>query len=122
MSLNYPSVGEGYAPAYQVSALPFVTSSLVPANSTVEVEFSNITRFFTIKNAGENSMSFGFTENGVLGTNKFPLAKGETYIGEIRTTRLWLSGSSQETTCAIVAGLTNIPARFASPLTGSGVG
>jgi len=122
--LGYPSVGEGYAPAYQVSAIPFVTSSNLPSVDGVhikEIEFSNITRFFTIKNTGEYTLYFGFTENGVKGGNNFLLKKDESYIGEIRTTQLWISGT-QDTTFSLLAGLTSIQSRFASPMTGSGVG
>jgi len=107
-------MGEGFAPAYQVSATPYITSSLTTADSAYEVEFSNITRFFTIKNVGEHPMAFGFTQSGVTGSHKFILGKGESYEAEIRTTQLWVSGSSNATEYCILAGLTGIPARFAS--------
>jgi hypothetical protein len=121
LGLNYPSVGEGYTPAYQISAVPFVSSSTIPAGEVQEIEFSNITRFFEIKNTGANVLAFGFTQNGVEGTNKFVLSGSQSYAGEIRTTRLFVSASGN-TTYSILAGLTNIPTRFGSVLTGSGVG
>jgi hypothetical protein len=121
MALNYPQIGEGYSPAYQISAIPFVSSSTINAGVVQEIEFSNITRFFEIKNTGANVLAFGFTQNGVEGTNKFVLSGSQSYSGEIRTTHLFVSASGN-TTYSVLAGLTNIPARFASVLTGSGVG
>jgi len=119
MSLNYPHMGEGFAPAYQVSATPFLTSSVTVPNGTSEIEFSNITRFFTIKNTGGHTMAFGFTQAGVTGSHKFTLEPKESYEGEIRTTQIWVSGSAQTTSYCILAGLTGIPERFASqPPTG----
>lgn len=121
MSLNYPQIGEGYSPAYQISAIPFVTSSNISEGEVQEITFTNITRFFEIKNTGTEDLAFGFTYNGVIGGNKFPLSGSESYDGEIRTTRLFVSGSGA-TSYSILAGLTNIPTRFATVLTGSGVG
>ncbi len=123
LGLNNPSVGEGYTPAYQISAIPFVTSSLDTFSGTLEISFPMIARFFEIKNTGENEMAFGFSQNGVLGSNKFILKKDETYSGEIRTTKIFLSGSSGGTKFSLIAGLTNISARFGSDMSGSlGVG
>ena len=55
MGLNYPQVHEGYVPAYQVSAVPFVTSSNVTLGQVKEITFGYVTKFFTIKNTSTTS-------------------------------------------------------------------
>jgi hypothetical protein len=60
MSLNNPVMHEGYVPAYQVSAVPFVTSSAVTTFS--QVSFPFVTRFFTVQNTSSIPLRFGFTE------------------------------------------------------------
>lgn len=112
MSMNNPTWGEGYVPAYQISASPFVTSSNVTLGSTKEIAFQGVTRFFTVKNTGASStvIAVGFTQNGLTSANSnfFTLSGSEAYSGEIRTDRLFISGSSGSPTFTIVAGLTPI--------------
>lgn len=123
MSLNNTYPGEGYAPAYQVAATPFVTSSTLSLGQVKEIRFDQISRFLTIKNTGATStaMCVGFTENGLSASNSnyFVLSGSEAFSGELRTTRVFLSGSVGNTTFTVVAGLTAIPSRNATILTGS---
>ena len=123
MSLNNAYPGEGYAPAYQVAATPFVTSSTLALGQVKEIRFDQVSRFLTIKNTGATStaMCVGFTENGLKASNSnyFVLSGSEAFSGELRTTRVFLSGSVGSPTFTIVAGLTAIPSRNAVLLTGS---
>lgn len=124
MSLNNPVLGEGYVPAYQVSAVPFVTSSNVSLGVTREINFDFVTKFFTVKNTGAstNVISIGFTQNGMSSTrsNFFTLSGSEAFSGEIRTSALFISGSAGATTpFTLVAGLTNIPVKNFLTVTGS---
>ena len=118
MSLNNPSMHEGFVPAYQVSAVPFVTSSAV---TTVEqVNFPFVTRFFTIQNNSSLALRFGFTELGVRGTNYFTIPSGSYYTGEIRTDRLFLSSSTAASiSYSVISGFTGVPTRNFSIITGS---
>jgi hypothetical protein len=118
MSLNNPSMHEGFVPAYQVSAVPFVTSSAV---TTVEqVNFPFVTRFFTVQNNSSLTLRFGFTEFGVKGTNYFAIPSGSKYDGEIRTDRLFFSSSTGASiSYSVIAGLTGVPTRNFSIITGS---
>lgn len=118
MSLNNPVMHEGFVPAYQVSAVPFVTSSAVTTMN--EISFPFVTRFFTIQNTSSIPLRFGFTELGVKGTNYFVVPSGSDYFGEIRTDRLYVSSSTAASiSYSVIAGLTGVPNRNFLTITGS---
>tara|TARA_B100000686_G_C16754886_1_gene954815 strand:- start:909 stop:1460 length:552 start_codon:yes stop_codon:yes gene_type:complete len=76
MSADWPKAGVNHAPAYQVSGVPFVTSSVasevkgVDKNSAspepVSVEFPFVTKFVTIRNTGINELRVGFSSRGMF--------------------------------------------------------
>jgi|LakMenE18May11ns_1017448.scaffolds.fasta_scaffold9922643_3 hypothetical protein len=116
MSLNNPYTGEGFVPAYQISAVPFVTSSAVSLGQVKQINFNFVTRFFEIKNMSPsaNVLTFGFTSTGLgsAPSNFFKLSGSQSYSGEIRTDRLFISGAvGASTEFQILAGLTSVPAR-----------
>lgn len=122
MSSKAPYMGEGYAPAYQISATPFVTSSVVNLGQTVGIEFGNIANFVVIKNTLAGSvLSVGFTENGLktANANYFNLAGDESFAANFRVDRIFLSGSTGNPTYTVVAGLTGIPMNQLLPVTAS---
>ena len=110
MSLNYPSVGENYSPAYQVSAVPFVISESISAGTIKKISLDYVTRFFTIKNTGSGAIFFGFSAAGVAGGERFALAANESYIGELKVTEIFVT-SVAGSSFSFIAGLTSIPAR-----------
>lgn len=92
--------------------------------ATREIVFPQITRFITIKNTGAstNVIAVGFTQLGLLPSNSnfFVLSGSEAFSGELRTDRIFLSGSSGASTpFTLVAGLTFIPSKMLTPITGS---
>lgn len=124
MALNNPYPHEGFVPAYQISAMPFVTSSNVTLGSIKQINFNGVTRFITIKNTGASStvLAVAFTENGLKSSNSnyFILSGSEAFSGELRTDRLFVSGSSGTSVeFNIVAGLTTIPTKNFLLVTGS---
>lgn len=124
MSLNNPVWGEGFVPAYQMSATPYVTSSNVALGATKQINFNSVTKFFTIKNTGASSnvIAIAFSQNGLTAgaSNYFPLSGSESFSGEIRTDRLFISGSvGASTTFSLIAGLTSIPSKNFLMLTAS---
>ncbi len=123
MSSFYYHNGLGNVGSYQVSARPFLTSSLeVPASGAVvkTVSFETVTRFITITNTlagGDPSapLRFGFSEAGVKGSagpgslNYAVLNNGESFTGEFRVIAVHLMGDSAlPTSASVVAGLTSI--------------
>ena len=70
MSFGRPkSNGPNFVPAYQVSGVPFVTSSQNDEVTTtpVKITFPGATRFFVFTNTGVDTLRVGFSENGVNG-------------------------------------------------------
>lgn len=122
MSLNYPSQGEGYVNAYQISATPFVTSSAISQGQVTEIQFGYVSRFITLKNtSAAGVIAVAFTANGLkpVNSNFFILSGSESFSGDLRADRVFLSGSSGASTYALVAGLTTIPSKNMTLITGS---
>jgi hypothetical protein len=73
MAINHPKAGPNSVPAYQMSGIPFVTSSVVTevpradnADPTpIQVVFPFVTKNIKIRNIGENDLRVGFSALGV---------------------------------------------------------
>lgn len=105
---TYPRPGLGNVGSFQVSGIPFLTSSLSVTSAVMEVDFPQVTKFITITNNGTtNDLQFGFSENGLNGTNYATLKAGDSYTGELKVTKIFLKSASG-TTASIIAGLTNV--------------
>ena len=117
MSLNWPSNGEYFGPAYQVSALPYLTSSVITNGAVHTHEFPFVTKFVTIANKGTNTadkICLAFTERGLKPTvgNYITLEQGETVSHEVRTTVLFVSCSyGTNVDYQLYCGLTSIPVK-----------
>ena len=98
MSHNWPTVGIGFAPAYQVAAVPWVTSSIWSGGAIHQFGFDQVTKYVQIHNhstGGTKHIHIGFTEAGVTNeTNYFRIDSGETRTIDCRTTRIFVSGST----------------------------
>ena len=124
MALKNPSVGEYYTPAYQMSGIPFVTSSIVNLGQIKEVVFSHISKFVTIKNhsTSANTLALSFTSNGLTTSNSnyYILSGSESITTEVKTDRIFISGSAgASVSFSVLAGLTVIPSAAMLPVTGS---
>jgi|DEB0MinimDraft_6_1074348.scaffolds.fasta_scaffold03208_8 hypothetical protein len=122
--MSYPNYSYGTGlrnvGSYQVSARPYLTSSLnVPAsgNTPKEVSFDSVTRFVIITNTLAGSapnvpLRFGFSANGVQGiedSNYAILNNGESFEAEFKVTSVYLmSDSPNECSASVIAGLTGI--------------
>lgn len=125
MSLAWPANGEYNVPSYQISALPYVTSSIITVGQIHKYDFPFVTRFINIVNRGANlndRITIGFTENGIKPSvgNYITLEQGDTVNEEIRTTTLFVSCSSGTSVdYQLFCGLTTIQSKYFTPLTGS---
>lgn len=110
MTLDNPRGGIGYAAEFQSSALPFVTSSVAPSpGSPVRFDFPKVSRFITLANLGNTTLSFGFTRNGVVtSNNKYVLSGSQTVTMELRVRELWLQGEGGTPAFSMCVGLTNV--------------
>ncbi len=75
MSSNHPKSGVNNVGAYQITGIPFVTSSIAsevqsPCSNAVSVPtkitFPNVTNFITVRNTGINELRVGFASDGVV--------------------------------------------------------
>lgn len=123
MSLAWPQNGEYSAPAYQISALPYLTSSIISSGEVHKHEFTFVTKFINIVNRGSNAadkLRLAFTENGFNTGNYITIDQGVSVDQEVRTTVLFVSGSGGSgIDYQIFCGLTTIPAKNFLVLTGS---
>lgn len=139
MTLNNPFMGPGDVPSYQMSAIPFLTSSAateVPlAGTPIKVTFPNVTRFVVVSPMTANPLRVGVTAKGVLGegasvsgsvhesspdhANYFVVTAATTRL-EIRTKELFfMSHSGGVNGFTLLAGITPIKASMFPTLTGS---
>lgn len=123
MSLNNVVIGEGYVPAYQISPVPFVTSSNVNLGQTKSYNFDFVTKSIFVQNtaASNTVLAIAFTQNGLLPSrsNFLILSGGQSFSQDVRTSALFISGSSGSPTFSLLAGLTNIPVKNFLTVTGS---
>ena len=142
MPLDNPHLGPSDVPTYQMSAVPYVTSSLgglVPINSAaspLRVRLPSVSRFVVVHNTGDTPIRVGFTANGVTASGSFAgsgdnRAKDRNYFilsGNQTTGRLelrckdlfFMSDSRNKTSdVSILAGVTPISITKFPVLTGS---
>lgn len=125
MSLSWSANGEYATGPYQISAMPYVTSSIISAGQVHRYDFGYVTKFICVVNKGSvitDSLAISFTENGLKPTSKnyFTLEKSETVREELRTTSLFVSCSSgTNVDYQLLCGLTNIPSKNFLTITGS---
>jgi len=116
MPLGHPSPGFDYVPEYQISALPWVTSSTV--DGIKKFDFPKVTSFILFKNTSSGSMRFAFTEHGFDTGNYFELLSTEGISVDMRIKSFWVSGSDLQD-FSLLVGLTVIPAHQMPTLTGT---
>jgi hypothetical protein len=141
MPLDNPKMGAGFVPAYQVSALPFVTSSSttgVHATNQTHIRFGSVTRWLVVRNIGGKPLKVGFTSNGIAGTgahsssfdgqsqtpatgrNYFIVpVSGSTQRLEVRCKELFLTAEEGLTGYSLFAGVTGIHDSIFPDITGS---
>ena len=133
MGTKYSNPGPNFTPAYQLSGVPYVTSSAgAHINATpVEIEFPFVTRFFEVTNTSDQVMRVGFSSNGVNGRasaeektdlrNHYLIVSGGVTTGrlELRCKNLFFRAETNAKTVgfSLIAGLTGIE-QF-PPLTGT---
>lgn len=121
--VNNPKFQEAYSglnnvSEYMASGVPFSEEVVAPSGSAASVRFPFVTSELYLKNLGSSSMYVGWTENGVLGTNRYTLAAGEQATFRIRIRDLYCTSDSGDT-LGVTAALTTIPGRYYPTLTGS---
>ena len=138
MPLHWPKIDHNFVPEYQVSGVPFVTSSQpgeINGSVVAQVDFPFVTRWLQITNWGDGTLKFGFTEAGVNGVgasvsgsaseqsadhSNYYILSGSGTEGdsmsaqstarlELRCKRLFIGAAGGSSGFSIVAGLTSAP-------------
>lgn len=119
MSFNNPYyVGIANVGSYQVSGMPFASSSIAaPASSgtPTEINFPWVTQRVIIRNTSSGDLRVGFSSNGVKGTNYYiiPAPSATTAFSEsefrVKVNSIFLlANASTPTSASVFAELTNI--------------
>lgn len=113
MPLDNPPSGFGLVGEYQVSGLPWITSSVLAAGEMKEYRFDYVSKWILVKNlTGGSTVNVGVTPNGVQKTgNYFTLLGGESAQLDWRCARLYVSASLGTPGVSVIAGLTGISTR-----------
>ncbi len=124
MSQNYPyGVGISNVGSYQVSGIPFATSSIAaPSNAgtPTQVSFPDVTQRVFVSNVNTAApLRVGFSANGVSGTNYFiiPAATSTTNFPtqefRVKVNSIFiLSHTTTPTSASIFAELSNIDTKL----------
>jgi len=104
--------------SFQVSSIPYASASIDVTSPTtpIEISFDRVTKFVIIKNTADAMgadapLRFGFSANGVSGSNYIKLMNEEEYEADFKVSRIYLmADTAVATTASISAGLTGIPA------------
>ena len=115
---NSYQVGLHNVGSFQVSSIPYASSSIAVTSTTVpvEVSFERVSKFVIVKNTSDAMgadapLKLGFSANGVKGDNYILLYNEEEYQADYKVSRLYLLASSGvQSTASVSAGLTGIPA------------
>ena len=122
MSLSYPyGVGLQNVGSYQVSGVPYATSSIAAPSSAgtpTQITFPEVTQKIVVSNVNSASpLRVGFSSNGVKGTNYFiiPAATSTTVFPsqefKVKVSSIFiLSNTTTPTSASVFAELTNIDA------------
>ncbi len=100
--------GLGNASAFEVSGIPYVQGAIDAKSTVVQLDFPRVTRWIVVTNDSttDDPLRVGFSQNGVTGSNFFPVLPGTTSPRlEVKVTELYLSGSDN---VSVIAGLTTI--------------
>jgi hypothetical protein len=119
MSFSNPYyVGISNVGSYQVSGIPFATSSIAaPASSgaPTEISFPLVTQRVIIRNTSSGDLRVGFSSNGVKGTNYYiiPAPSATTTFSEsefrVKINSIFLlANAATPTSASVFAELTNI--------------
>lgn len=119
MSFSY-TPGLNHAGCYIVSGYPNVTTGSTGGSLDV-LDYDQVTKEIVVMNThGSQSLYVLFAVNA-LSDNKFKIAAGEQHTFDVKTRRVYLSGSASGTTYSVCASLTTIPKHRIQEHSGSGV-
>ena len=125
-SLRWPQPGPSDVASYQLSAIPWLTSSTAPNGSSMEISFPNTTRWIEVMNTSNKAIRVGFTQNGVnanpaTGAHYFTVPHSGTQMArwELRCSKIYLRGEGASATFSLAAGLSPVASHYFEAMSGS---
>ena len=118
MAFTY-TPGLGHTGCYIVSGYPNVTTGSLGASLEL-LQYDYVTKEILIMNTDASDDLYVLFTYNALDTNKFIIPAGEQYTFDVKTKRIYLSGSAG-TTYSACASLTSIPAARIDEHSGSGI-
>ena len=125
-SMRYPLPGPSDVPSYQLSAIPWMTSSIAPNGSAMKISFPTTTRWLEVMNTGNQAIRVGFSNNGVTGnpptqSHYFTIntAGAQTSRWELRCSEIYIYGGGASATFSLAAGLSPVPSKYFAAMSGS---
>lgn len=107
-SFQYTNSGLNNAAEYVASGMPWVSTSIGISTASNVITFPYVTSEIYLHASGGNAR-FGFTDNGVNGTNYFIVNPTDgTTTFKIRCTKLYVRADTGAVTLSIGASLTGI--------------
>jgi len=119
MTFNNSKSGIGNVAEYQAAGWPWVTASVAPITTPQLISFPYVTSHIYLQNNSGNTLVFGFTRNGTLGTNRYELPTTKAIDINIKTNKLFVMGVGGTAAYSLLAGLTGIEYVSYPTLTGS---
>lgn len=119
---NPPASGPNAVAEYQVSSVPYLSSSTIPASTVVGFFLPFVTRTVQVRNlGGAGELRVGVSYSGTLAKNYFSVPVSSSQDLDMRTTTLFLYNSAGAGTLSysLNAGLTTIPVKNFPMLTAS---
>lgn len=125
MTFQYPRSGINNVAEYQASGLPWITGSISITSTPLRIDFPYVTNalhFHVHDHGGTSAMRFGFTENGVNGTNYGLIHGDDGWVTfNFRCKTIYVRADAGTVQCSIAAGLTTIDQKIFPILTGSAI-
>ena len=118
MSFSY-TPGLGHVGCYLVSGYPHVTTGTMGPSLDL-LDWDNVTKEVVIMNTHTSFDLYVLFAFNALDDNKFKIAAGEQHTFDVKTRRLYLSGSTG-TTYSVCASLTTISKERIQEHSGSGI-
>jgi hypothetical protein len=126
-SLRWPTPGPSDVASYQLSAIPWMTSSTAPNGSAMKISFPATTRWVEVMNTGGQGLRIGFSNNGTIGNPPpeahyftLPTTVGaQTSRWELRCSEIYLYGVGGAVAFSLAAGLSPVPSRYFDAMSGS---
>ena len=127
MATDHTKAGPNLVPAYQLSAIPYVTGS-TGVDETIAAKqfaFPNVTRFVTLSNSGNDAgeyLKVAFSSEGLTATgglkNYFLCPANDAVTLDVRCKEIFVT-TSAPMQWSVCAGMTPIAASEFPALTGS---